>query len=129
MQSLKILICMLAQVFLCHFQTFMLNFSLSPPSLTLHTRLLTADSATTPLFPTFLNSFNSILLFLIHSAQFSPSPPKITECLVPNLFQVHSVSFLMPTQTGLCHFLLTQTELTSIWPETRLWVHYHPSPK
>lgn len=76
-QSLKILIYMLAQVFLCHFQAFTLNFSLSPPSLTLHARLLTLDNGTTPLFPAFLNSpFNSISLFLIHSAQFSPPSPK-----------------------------------------------------
>lgn len=131
MQSLKILIYMLTQVFFCHFQA-MLNFFLSPPSLTLHARLLTADKATAPLFPTFLNSpCNSISLFLIHSAQFSPPPPKSLNVSfqIHSIFQVNSISFLMPAQTGLCNFLLIQTGLTSIWPKIRLWVHHHPSPE
>lgn len=42
-----------------------------PPRLTLHARLLTADNAITPLFPTSSNSpFNSVSLFLTHSAHF-----------------------------------------------------------
>ena len=45
------------------------------------------------------------------------------------LFRVHLISFLIHTQPGFCPFLSTETVLTSIWPKTRLWVHYHPSPK